>query len=274
MMRFSVCITVLYFIFMGLIVSCSNRDSGARTYLEAAESAYRAGDFPLAKLKIDSIAMLFPNALNERRAGFSLLQQVRMAENVRNIAFSDSMLTENYAILNQKLPLFDFVLDTENQDLAMYYPRAYLPSVSLNRSGVRARVNEKGVLFIESVVVGNNIRHNQIRASVRDGSFAETLPVTSDGLNARFSTIDNSFEIVTYSGSTENGFAEFIETFRNEQITIQFIGSRNTTITLSNAEKQGIIQSLELSVLLTDIERLKFERDRSEVLIRYLESKN
>jgi hypothetical protein len=265
--------TAFCFIFMGLISSCSNRDSGARAYLEAAESAYQAGNFPLAKLKIDSIAMLFPNAFSERRAGISLLQQVRMAENVRNIAFADSMLVEKYAELNAKLPLFDFVLDTENQDLAMYYPRAYPPNVSLNRSGVRARVNEKGVLFIESVVVGNNIRHNQIRASVRDGSFAETLPVTSDGLNARFSTPDNSFEIVTYNGNTENGFAKFIEVFQNEQITIQFIGSRNATITLSNAEKRGIIESLELSILLTDIERLKFERSRSEVLIRYLENK-
>lgn len=272
-MHFSVRKFIFFLIFVGLIVSCSNRGSGAKIYLEAAESAYLVGDFPLAKLKIDSIAMLFPNAFGERRAGMSLLQQVRMAENVQNIAFADSMLSEKYAELNAKLPLFDFVLDTENQDLAMYYPRVYSPNVSLNKSGIRARVNEKGALFIESVVVGNNIRHNQIRASVRDGGFAETLPVTSDGLNARFSTSGNSFEIVTYSGSAENEFAKFIEMFQNEQITVQFMGGRNTNITLSNAEKQGIVQSLELSVLLTDIERLKFERDRSEVLIRYLNSK-
>jgi hypothetical protein len=42
---------------------------------------------------------------------------------------------------------------------------------------------------------------------------------------------------------------------------------------MSEKEKEGIARSYELSSLLLEIERLKLEREKSEVLIRYLLSK-
>jgi hypothetical protein len=273
MARFSVYKVILCFVFLTVIAACSNQNRGARGYLAEAETAYQIGNFELAKLKIDSIRMLFPRAFDEINAGFALMQRVRMAENRRNIAFADSMLYEKNIVLAEMLPLFDFVRDDEFQDIGEFYPRIYPHHASLNRSGLRSGVNERGAFFVESVLVSNPIRHSKIRVALRDGSFAETLPVTSEGFNHRFSTLENSYEIVRFRGDAENGVAKFIETFQDEPITVQFIGNRTVTATLSNAEKRGIAQSLELSILLTDIERLKFERDRSEMLIRYLESR-
>ena len=266
---YSVCL-----VFLSTIAACSPRNTReARAYVAEIELVYQAGNFELAKLKIDSIRILFPRAFDEIRAGIALLQRVRMAENVQNIAFADSLLLEKYAMLNDMLPLFDFSFNPEFQDIGEYHPLAYPHRTSLNRSGIRSSVNERGVLFLESILVSNPIHHNKIRVTLRDGSFAETLPVTAEGLNYRFSTIDNTYEIVRFSGNAENGVAQFIEIFQNEPITLQFIGNRNTSITLSRAEIQGIVHSVELSALLTDIQRLEFERDRSRVLIRYLESR-
>ncbi|MGB4568703.1 MAG: hypothetical protein WBH96_07020, partial [Dysgonamonadaceae bacterium] len=56
-------------------------------------------------------------------------------------------------------------------------------------------------------------------------------------------------------------------------ITVHFIGKRTLSKRLSNKEKEAISQSYELSSLLLEIERLKFEKEKSEVLIRYLLSK-
>jgi hypothetical protein len=256
-----------------MTIACSNHDRAARAYLAQAELAYETGNFPLAMLKIDSIRILFPRAFPEIRESIALRQRVRMAETLRNIAFADSMLYEKQAIFNEKRLLFDFVHDADLQDFGEFYPRIYPHSASLNRSGLRSGVTERGTFFIESVLVGNPIRHHKIRAATRDGGFAETLSVTSEGFNHRFTTIDNSYEIVRYRGDAENGVGGFIKAFQNQPITVQFMGNRTTSITLSNAEKQGIAQSLELSMLITDIEQLKFEKSRGEVLVRYLESR-
>jgi hypothetical protein len=256
------------------LLSCGNRGSGARAYLEEAGRAYESGNYELAKLKIDSIKILFPEAFDEISAGFDLMQEIRMAENLRNISYCDSMLQQHYAVLNEMLLLFDYVRDSRYQEFGEYYPKVYPHRSSLQRNGLRSGVRENGELFIESVLSGNAIQHHQIRVTAADGSFAETGIVTADGLNYRFSTLDRSYEIVRFSGRDENGVAAYIHTYSDRPLTVHFIGNRTISVPLTDAAKKGISQSFELSTLLLDIEGLKFEKERSEVLIRYLESRS
>jgi len=255
------------------IFSCSGKKRDAETYLTEARKAYEESNYALAKLKIDSIKLLFPKSFDEIKAGFALMQEVRMAENKRNIAFCDSMLRESYNKLNEMLPKFDYVRDSRYQEFGEYYPKIYPYQSSLNRNGLRSGVGEKGELFIESILSGSTIRHNKIRVTAGDGSFAETLAVTSDGLNYHFQTLNKSYEIVRYTGRNENGVAQFIYIHQNEPLRVEFIGNRTISVALSDSAKQGIAHSFELSTLLLNIEQLKFEKEKSETLIRYLESK-
>lgn len=271
-MRFSKPTTFLILITLITLTGCG-RERAAGAYLSEAETAYREGNYDLAKRKIDSIKTLFPKSFDEINAGFTLMQQVRMAENKRNIRYCDSMLRVNYALLNELLTRFDYVRDSRYQEFGEYYPKVYPHHSSLDRNGLRSGVREKGTLFIESILTGSNINHHQIRVTTGDGNFAESLSVTSDGLNYRFHTLNRSYEIVRYSGSDENGVAQFIHTFQDQPITLHLIGSRTLKSTLSDAAKRGIAHSYELSTLLLNIEQLKFEQEKSEVLIRYLESR-
>jgi hypothetical protein len=68
--------------------------------------------------------------------------------------------------------------------------------------------------------------------------------------------------------------AAYIHSYSDQPLTVHFIGNRTVKVPLTDAAKKGISQSFELSTLLLDIERLKFEKERSEVLIRYLESRS
>lgn len=265
--------TVFFSIITLLSVSCSGGQKGAKRYLSEAEQAYQLGNYSVAKLKIDSIQILFPKAFDEINKGFALMQDVRMAENKRNILFCDSMLTVNYALLKEMLTKFDYVRDHRYQEFGEYHPKIYPQNAVFSSNGLRSGVAEKGTMFIESVFSGSNLRHNKVKISTRNGNFAETLSVTSDGLNYRFSTITNTYEIVRYRGNDENGIANFIFTFQNEPLTVTFIGNRTTNVVLSDAAKKGIAQSVELSNLLLEIEQLKFEKEKSESLIKYLESK-
>lgn len=271
-MRFSFQTTAIILFSLFLLSSCSG-NRGAKEYLSQAGKAYQEGNYSLAKLKIDSIKILYPKSFHEINAGFTLMQEIRMAENRRNIVYCDSMLREKYAELNQMLTLFDYVRDERYQEFGEYYPKAYPHHSSLSRNGIRSGVREKGVLFIESILSGSAIKHNKVKVSTRDGNFAETLAVTSDGLNYRFSTLDKAYEIVRYNGSSENGVAAFIYSFRDQPISVQFIGNRTITVAMTDAAKKGVSDSFELSSLLLDIEQLKLEKEKSEALIRYLESR-
>ncbi|MBK5196117.1 MAG: hypothetical protein JJE08_08840 [Proteiniphilum sp.] len=271
-MRFSV-YTIILLLFSLFAFSCSGKERGAKEYLSEALTAYNEGNYSLSKLKIDSIKVLFSTSFDEINAGFSLMQDVRMAENKRNILFCDSMLRENYIQLNEMLTKFEFVRDIRYQEFGEYYPKVYPHQSSISRNGLRSGVREKGILFIESILSGATVKHNKIKVTTGEGNFAESLSVTSNGLNYRFNTLNKSYEIVRYSGNDENGVAQFIHTFQDDPVTVHFIGSRTITVVLTDAAKKGIAHSYELSSLLLNIEQLKFEKEKSEALIRYLESR-
>lgn len=271
-MRLTVRATLLILLSL-IIISCTGRNKRAANYLLEAEKAYKDGNYSLAKLKIDSIKELFPKDFDEINSGFQLMQEVRMAENKRNIAFCDSMLREHYSELNTMITKFDYVRDDRYQEFGEYFPKIYPYSSSLERNGVRCGVNEKGDLFVESILSGTSLRHNKIRFSSNDNSFAETNVVTADGLNYRFSTIGKTYEIVRFGGNDENNVAQYVYSYRDKPITVHFIGNRTITINLTNNAKNAITQSFELSNLLKSIEQLKLEKEKSEVLIRYLQNR-
>lgn len=269
-MRANFSIYIILFILL-FSVSCSNNKK-AKQYISDAEIASKSGNYQLAKLKIDSVKLLFPKAYDEIKSGFALMQEIRLTENRRNIAYCDSMLAINEKLKTEVLKNFEYTHNEKYEEKGTYYPKIYPLQTSLNQNGLRSSVSENGVFFIESVLSGNAIKHHRVKVNTKNNEFAETLPVTSDGLSYSFSAGGRKYEIVRYSGERENGVGKFIYTFQQEPLTIAFIGNKTITRTLNNSQKQGIVQSFELSTLLSEIEKLKFEKERSEVLIRYLES--
>lgn len=260
---------VLFFMFS----ACSNKSKLAESYLSEAESALESGNYALAKLKIDSIKIISPDAFDAIRKGFDLMQEVRMAENIRNIAFCDSMLRVNYDELKNVLKGFNYERDPQYQEFGDYIPKVYPLKSALTQNSLRSAVSEKGQMYIESVFTGAVLKHNKIKVTAKDGSYAESLTVTSDGFNYQFKTLSTSYEIVRFQGNDENGVARFVFTFKDEPLTVTFIGQNSRTIPLSENSKKAIAQSYELSTLLLEIENLKYEKGRSEALINYLESK-
>ncbi len=254
-----------------LITSCNSKSKKAKDYLSIAEKAYQNNDYEGAKSNIDSIKLVYPKAFKEIRAGFDLMQEVRRGENKRNIAFMDSMIDVNILKLKELQVNFTFERDKNYQEFGNYVPKLTPQSKTLEQNTLRSGVSEKGVLFLESVLSGVNLNHNQIKVAIPDGSYKESLVVTADGLNYKFTTLNKTYEIVRFFGNDENGVAEFIYSFQERPITITYSGRRTYAKTLSNTEKKAVGQSFELSSTLYEIENLKYEKGKSEALLRYLD---
>ena len=253
--------------------SCGSKSNTAKDYLTVAENAYLSGNYESAKSNIDSIKIVHPKAFKEIREGFDLMQDVRKAENKRNIVFIDSMIDSNISKLKELQKNFDFVRDKNYQEFGNYIPKLTPQSSTMEHDNLRSGVSEKGIIFLESVLSGKKIRHTKIKVSAPDGSYAETLDVTSDGLNYTFTTLNKSYEIVRFFGSDENGVAQFIYTFQDQPIKLTYIGRSNLTITLPKTSKTAISQSFEMSSVLYELEELRFEKGKTEALIRYLEKR-
>ena len=254
--------------------SCGNKSKTAKDYLTDAEKSYLMGNYEGAKSNIDSIKIVHPKAFKEIRQGFDLMQDVRRAENKRNIVFIDSMMEVNIAKLKELQANFDFVRDKNYQEFGNYIPKLTPQSSTMEHDNLRSGVSEKGILFLESVLSGKRLNHSKIKATTSDGAYAETLNVTSDGLNYSFTTLNKRYEIVRYFGGDENGVAQFIYTFQDQPIKITYIGNSNYTITLSKSSKTAISQSFEMSSVLYELEELRFEKGKTEALLRYLEKRD
>ena len=254
-----------------VIISCNSNKKKAIDYLNIAETALQKDNYEVAKSHIDSVKILFPKAFEEIRAGFNLMQEVRKSENKRNIVYIDSMIDVSILKMKEQQVNFNFVRDEDYQEIGNYIPKMSPSSKTLEQHTLRSGVNEKGVLYLESVLSGMNLNHNKIKVSTPDGAYAESLIVTADGLNYTFKTLNKTYEIVRFFGNDENGVAKFIYTFEESPITINFIGRRSYSKTLSKIEKKAISQSLELSKTILEIENLRFEKGKSEALLRYLE---
>ena len=281
MMRLSLKTNILTFAFApfalfalsNMMTSCSSKTKSAKDYLAIADKAYQNGNYESAKSHIDSIKILHPKSFKEIREGFDLMQDVRKAENKRNIVFIDSMLQVNITKLKELQANFDFVRDKNYQEFGNYIPKLTPISSTIEHDNLRSGVSEKGILFLESVRSGLRIHHSIINVTIPDGSYAETLEVTADGLNYTFTTLNKSYEIVRFFGSDENGVAEFIYTFQDRPITLTYMGRSNASITLSKLSKTAISQSFEMSNVLYELEELRYEKGKTEALLRYLESR-
>ncbi len=279
MMRLSLKTNILTFAFApfalfalsNMMTSCSSKTKSAKDYLAIADKAYQNGNYESAKSHIDSIKILHPKSFKEIREGFDLMQDVRKAENKRNIVFIDSMLQVNITKLKELQANFDFVRDKNYQEFGNYIPKLTPISSTMDHDNLRSGVSEKGVLFLESIVSGKRLHHNKIKVSIPDGSYSETQEVTADGLNYNFTTLNKSYEIVRFFGSDENGVAEFIYTFQNQPITLTYMGKSNSSITLPKTSKTAISQSYEMSMILYELEELRYEKGKTEALLRYLE---
>ena len=271
--KYICCSKLVLVALMFTITSCQSKTKNAKDYLHIAEKAYLSGNFESAKSNIDSIKLLYPKAFLEIREGFDLMQNVRRAENKRNIVFIDSMIDANYIQLKKLQTNFDFVRDQNYQEFGNYIPKLTPSSNSLEQNTLRSGVSEKGILFLESVLSGANLNHNKIKVSIPDGSYAETHTVTADGLNYKFTTINKTYEIVRFIGNDENAISEFIFTFQDNPITLNYIGRKSFSKALSKTESRAIGQSFELSKILHEIEDLRYEKGKSEALLRYLEKR-
>ncbi len=222
---------------------------------------------------IDSIEVLYPKSFDQIKDGMDLLQEIRLSQNQQQIQFCDSVISIMEPKIDSLKAYFIYDIDKEYQETGRYLPKGQSSKTLLGSTMLRSGVAENGILFIESVYVGGTKYHDRIKISTKDGFFAETLPVISEGLNFRFTDSGKQYEVIKFTGTDENGIAKFIKMYAEKPLTVTLSGKNTTSFALSNTSKKEIIESYQLSTWILELDSIKSVKEKSEYLIDHLQRK-
>lgn len=255
------------------LLACSSGDDNAQSHLDTARKYYKQREFTLATQEIDSIKILYPQAIEQRKAGIALLDSVRRGENADIIYNCDSLIKLFEPKVDNVKKMFVYQRNKQYQEAGNYIPREQV-SDHIVSTTLRSGVSESGQLYIESVFVGTQ-KHKKLKISLKDGSFAETLSVTDDGLNYRFSNMGKGYEVIRFAGADENGVGKFIFSNSDKSLVASVVGGAgNYVYTLSQITKSAIAKSYQLSVMMIQLDSLKTEKEKAEFRTYNLDNKD
>lgn len=203
------------------------------------------------------------------------MRQVELKEAERTIAFCDSLLPIKIEEAEALKKGFNFEKDSVYEEIGNYIWKQQTIERNVQRCYIRSGVNEKGEIYLASVFYGGApINHTGLKVSTPDGQFAETASIAYDGgVNYRFKDLGKTTEVVTYKGEKGLDAAQFISTNVKERIKAEYTGGKPYTIYIADGDKKAIAATFDLATVLSDLENLIKEKDKSTNRIAYLKNK-
>ncbi len=257
-----------------LMAGCNNGKKEAESLLEEARNSYKTEEYVVSKQLLDSLKSTYPQQPEVLKEALQLMRQVELKEQERTLAFSDSMLTvrrEEAEILKKK---FLFEKNKEYEEMGKYISKHQQPELNLYRSYLRSGVNEIGEMYLEGVYYGKPIQFTKLKVSSPTGEYTETESITPDGaLNYHFTDGGATTQIVTFQKGRDNGVISFICDNYKKKLKVEYIGSRSFSMQIREQDKKAMEELRELSIVLSDVERLKEEMEKSKKRMEYLSSK-
>lgn len=257
------------------LTGCSDTEKKAQARFDQAKAMYERNEFFAAKSEIDSIRILYPKEFNVLKAGLALMRQVEQKEAERNLAFCDSMIPVKKAELVELQKAFIFEKDSAYNEIGTYVSKLQTIERNIKRCYIRSGVNEKGEMYLASVYFGGKpLNHTGLKLSTPDGLFTETPAIPYDGgLNYRFKDLGNTTEVVTYKGEKSESAVQFIYANQSSRIKAEYTGGKPYVLYIADTEKKAIAATLDLAVTLSDIEKMKLEKEKAIKKLTYLKSK-
>ena len=264
---------------IALAISCKESvEEKAAKHLDNAKEAFSMGNYNIAKQEIDSIKILYPKAFEARRQGIKLMQQVEEAEQLRVMEYEDSMIVAATAAFEKIKADFVFEKDERYQDVGLYSIKSQAPTRNIDRTYIRAQVDEQGKMTMISSYRGSTyIHHDWLKLSVGD-NYVDT-PVSND--RHEFTDLGICYERVSFINGNDGGAAAFISA--NKDADILFTLYRQTgpdssrpvyrNLKMTKDDRYAIAKLYDLSQILLSLEEHKKLSDEAERHLMFIRSK-
>ncbi len=266
----------LYLAFLfAVTVSCHNDSKLAENLLNEALIYYNSHEYANTKLYLDSLKATFPHEATIQKERLQLMRQIELKEQIRNLNYCDSMLVVCGLKADSLKNNFLFEKDENYDEIGKYLLKQQKTENNIQKTYIRSYTNECGEMFLESVYYGSSpVNHTKIKVFLPNKEYTETESVPRDGgLNYTFRDLGAVTEIVTYKKEKDGGVIQFICNNYEEKLQAEYIGNKTYTIVLTSIEKRAVVEVNELAIVLSDINRLKQEIQKTQSRIEYLKIK-
>ncbi len=262
-----------------ITVSCGeNIEKLAGKHLDNAKEAFSMGKFNIAKQEIDSIRILYPKAFETRRQGIRLMQQVEEAEQMRTIEYEDSIIALITEAFEKIKGDYVFEKDEQYQDLGLYTIKSQAVTRNIDRTYIRASVDELGRMTLVSSYRGSSyIHHDWLKLSVGE-KYVDT-PESRD--RHEFTDLGVCYERLSFINGNDGGAAAFISANKDADITYTLYrktgpdSSRPVyrNLKMTKDDRYAIAKLYDLSQILLTLTEHKNLRDEAERHLMFIRSK-
>ena len=255
-----------------------NIEKLAGKHLDNAKEAFSIGKFNIAKQEIDSIRILYPKAFETRRQGIRLMQQVEEAEQMRTIEYEDSIIALITEAFEKIKGDYVFEKDEQYQDLGLYTIKSQAVTRNIDRTYIRASVDELGRMTLVSSYRGSSyIHHDWLKLSVGE-KYVDT-PESRD--RHEFTDLGVCYERLSFINGNDGGAAAFISANKDADITYTLYrktgpdSSRPVyrNLKMTKDDRYAIAKLYNLSQILLSLTEHKNLRDEAERHLMFIRSK-
>lgn len=233
-----------------MLYSCggsNNKDSEAETLLADAKAQFDKADYTQALVELDSLKSKYPTAIETQKKAIHLRTLIDEKTTLDEIKANDSIL---YAANRQKQSLEKDFTFIKTKDMVEGYH--VLKSVSkrplVQRTGIEARIDEQGRIYLITLLHGNAVKHTKISVSSSKGEEVFTNEVPYNGsTNYRFVNEGISDEMITFRSEQCDSLNQFVTANKDSSLKLNFIGKKRFSLPLSPADKKMIADTYNYS---------------------------
>ena len=249
---------IIYFLFVLplFIVSCKpSAHEMALAEIEQSKQFFAKNQDSIALSIIDSIHIKYRTDVAVRRMADTLRWDIEYRHALITLPQVDSTLNELQARLPELTKQFRFIKNEEYQTIGAFEHRQLRTENNTSRCYLKPSIDEHGKFTLTSYYLGTKEQHTVVRATV-DSLSVETQVAPSSNIS-QFIDIDEYKEIIIYDNELLNNIHSFIADNRDNRIKISLLGDGQPYhYYLTPTERNILAQSYELSIALTDLNRL------------------
>ena len=204
---------------------------------------------------LDSIHIKYRTDVAVRRMADTIRWDIEYRHAVKTLPTVDSLLSDLQARLPEITKQFRFIKNEEYQTIGAFEHRKLRTENNTSRCYLKPTIDEHGKFALTSYYIGTKAQHTVVRATV-DSLSVETLVAPSSNIS-QFVDVDEYKEIIIYDNELLNNIHSFIADNQDNRIKISLLGDGQPYhYYLTPTERNILAQSYELSIALTDLNRL------------------
>jgi len=206
--------------------------------------------------------------VDARRAAKALEDTIVRRENLRTLAYCDSILPIKQNQADSIGKNFRFEKNETYQTIGNYVYKTLQIEANIDRTYLRAYVDENADFYFVSNFTGNNkLNHTSVKASVGETySITDEIPL-SNPMNHNFSEDGTNWEIVTFKNEVAGNVPVFVAQYAKERIKITLEGTQNYVYYLTDVDKKALSETYNFWVAKKDVVMLEKEIEKANAIL-------